>query len=75
MPEEETLQHETEAEVEMVEVICLSQVASGSRATPVASPAPNEQQVQEVTLQSAAPQKTVRGSRAAAVVTSPPILR
>ncbi|CAG4938799.1 unnamed protein product [Parnassius apollo] len=95
MPEEETLQHEVEAGVEMVEVVCLSQgneyqlleternkaspepqiIASGSRATPVASPAPNQQQVQEITLQSAAPQITERGSRAAAVITTPPTVR
>ncbi|CAG5044184.1 unnamed protein product [Parnassius apollo] len=50
-------------------------IASGSRATPVASPAPNQQQVQEITLQSAAPQITERGSRAAAVITTPPTVR
>ncbi|CAG5020710.1 unnamed protein product [Parnassius apollo] len=50
-------------------------VKSGSRATPVASPAPIQQQVQEITLQSAAPQITERGSRAAAVITTPPTVR
>ncbi|CAG4936737.1 unnamed protein product [Parnassius apollo] len=90
-----TLQHEVEAGVEMVEVVCLSQgnecqlleternkaspapqiIASGSRATTVASPAPNQQQVQEITLQSAAPQITERGSSAAAVITTPPTVR
>ncbi|CAG4957221.1 unnamed protein product [Parnassius apollo] len=95
MPEEETLQHEVEAGVQMVEVVCLYQgnecqlleternkaspapqiIASGSRATPVASPAPNQQQVQEVTLQSAAPQITERGSSAAALITTPPTVR
>ncbi|CAG4953211.1 unnamed protein product [Parnassius apollo] len=92
MPEEETLQHEMEAGVEIVEVICLSQcnkyqllerdkaspapqiIASGSRATPVASPAPNQQQVQEVTMQSAAPQ-IMRGSREVPVITTPPTVR
>ncbi|CAG5058207.1 unnamed protein product [Parnassius apollo] len=95
MVEEETLQHEAEAGVEMVDVVCLAQgneyqlleterekaspapqiITSGSRATPVASPAPNQQQVQEITLQSAAPQITERGSRAAAVITTPPTVR
>ncbi|CAK1604038.1 unnamed protein product [Parnassius mnemosyne] len=93
MPEEETLQHEMEAGMDMVEVISLSQcneyklletekdqalpapqiIASGSRATAVASP--TNQQDQEVTLQSAAPQITVSGSRAAAVITSPPTVQ
>ncbi|CAK1592075.1 unnamed protein product [Parnassius mnemosyne] len=50
-------------------------VASGSRATAVASPPPTEEQVQEVTMESPAPQITVSGSRAATVVTSPPTLR
>ncbi|CAG4938749.1 unnamed protein product [Parnassius apollo] len=85
MPEEETLQHEVEAGVEMVEVLLETErdkaspapqiIASGSRATPVASPAPNQQQVQEITLQSAAPQITERGSRAAAVITTPPTVQ
>ncbi|CAK1592074.1 unnamed protein product [Parnassius mnemosyne] len=51
------------------------QITSGSRATAVASPPPTEEQVQEVTMESPAPQITVSGSRAATVVTSPPTLR